>query len=71
MEFSDKLKQARKELNMSQMSLAQELGVAFTTINRWENEKFMPNYRAIKKFEDFCKEKGLNFETEVQVHETL
>ena len=60
MEFHEKLKQARKELNLSQMSLAKELGVAFTTINRWENEKFMPSYRAVKKFEEFCKKHKLN-----------
>lgn len=62
MEFSEKLKCARRKLDISQTALAQELGVAFTTINRWENERVMPNYRAVKKFEDFCKKNGLKFE---------
>jgi DNA-binding XRE family transcriptional regulator len=61
MEFSDKLKCARQKLNISQTAMAQELGVAFTTINRWENERVMPNYRAIKKFDEFCKKNGIKF----------
>jgi len=62
MEFSDKLKQARKELNMSQMALAEELGVAFSTINRWENEIHMPSYGAVKKFEELCKKHKLKID---------
>lgn len=54
MEFSDKLKKIRNELNLSQTALAKELGVSYATLNRWENGKFEPNYRAIKKFEEFC-----------------
>ncbi|MCL2796946.1 MAG: helix-turn-helix domain-containing protein [Firmicutes bacterium] len=54
MEFSEKLKQTRKALNLTQMELAKILGVAFTTVNRWENERVMPNYRTLKKFEVFC-----------------
>jgi DNA-binding XRE family transcriptional regulator len=62
MEFSEKLKVARQKLDISQMALAQELGVAFTTINRWENERVMPNYRAVKKFDDFCRKNAIKFE---------
>ena len=57
MEFSEKVKEVRKKLNLSQMELAKELGVAFSTVNRWENGKFKPNYEAIKRFEDFCTKK--------------
>jgi DNA-binding XRE family transcriptional regulator len=65
MEFSEKLKSVRRKLDMSQIVLAKELGVAFTTVNRWENERVMPNYRAIKKFDDFCNRNGITFkETE-------
>ena len=66
MEFCDKLKMARKELKISQTALAQELGVSFSTINRWENEKFMPNYRAAKKFEEFCIRHKLNIKEDVK-----
>lgn len=42
--------------------LAKELGVAFSTINRWENSKGKPQYVAIKKFYDYCIKNGINFE---------
>lgn len=60
MEFSEKLKQVRKVLNLSQKALAKELGVSFATVNRWENSQFEPNYRAIKKFEEFCKSRKID-----------
>lgn len=54
MEFSDKLKAVRKELKLTQAEMAKGLGVAYTTLNRWENNKFKPNYDAQRKFEEFC-----------------
>lgn len=36
MSFSEKIKQVRSQLKMSQEDLAHELGVSFATINRWE-----------------------------------
>jgi len=62
MDFCDRVKQVRKKLNLSQTAFAQELGVSYTTINRWENGKFEPNYRAIKRFDEYCKEKELFLE---------
>jgi len=60
MDFCERLKQVRKLLNMSQSDLAKELGVAFTTINRWENGHFKPNYDAIKNFEKYCESKNID-----------
>lgn len=42
MTFAEKLLFVRAELNISQTQLAEQLGVAFTTINRWENSKVKP-----------------------------
>ena len=61
MDFSDKLKQVRTQLSLSQIEFAKELGVAFTTINRWENGKFEPSYRALKKFDEFCAKNNIDF----------
>ena len=44
---------------MSQTEFAQLLGVSFTTINRWENGKTSPNYRALRAFEKLCKENNI------------
>ena len=60
--FSDKVKCVRKKLYISQTALAKELGVSFTTINRWENGRTEPNLMLKGKFIDFCKSKGIEFE---------
>ena len=62
MQFCDRVKYAREKLHLSQQMLAKELGVAFSTINRWENSKGKPQYAAIKKFYDYSIKKGINFE---------
>ena len=36
MSFAEKVKEARKQLNISQEKLAAKLGVSFSTVNRWE-----------------------------------
>lgn len=56
MEFGEKVKQVRKQLHLSQTEFGELLGVNFTTVNRWENGKSNPNYKAIRAFEKLCKE---------------
>jgi transcriptional regulator with XRE-family HTH domain len=48
------LKFARKKMFLSQEATAKELGVSFSSLNRWENGKFESNYAAQKAFRDFC-----------------
>lgn len=52
--FSDTVKKVRRQLGLSQEGLAQELGVSFTTINRWENGKTVPFKLARTQFDTFC-----------------
>ena len=59
MEFGQQIKTVRLKLHMSQTEFAQLLGVSFTTINRWENGKTSPNYRALRAFEKLCKENNI------------
>ena len=54
MEFSVKVKQVREQLKMTQTAFAKELGVSRSTLIRWENGEFKPNYDAIQRFEAFC-----------------
>ena len=51
MEFKEKVLYVRAKLNISQMELAKELGVAFQTINRWELGKVSPTKKAEYAFE--------------------
>lgn len=43
------LKNIRIHLNMSQTEFAEKLGVSFTTVNRWENGRVIPNRLAQSK----------------------
>lgn len=45
------IKAIRKRLKMTQQQLARELGVDFTTVNRWENSKARPSQMAIRQLE--------------------
>ena len=52
--FAETVHGVRRQLGLSQEELAQELGVSFSTINRWENGKTIPFKLARKQFEAFC-----------------
>jgi len=52
--FANTVKEVRRQLALSQEGLAQELGVSFTTINRWENGKTVPFKLARTQFDTFC-----------------
>lgn len=60
MEFSEKLKRVRSIMNISQETLARELGVSFATINRLEMGRSLPSYKTIKKLESFCRDNKIN-----------
>ncbi len=62
MTFSEKVKFVRKTLMLSQVEFAKELGVAFTTINRWENGLRDPNYSMQRKFVEFCEINNIVFD---------
>lgn len=54
--FAETVKKVRLQLELSQEELAHELGVSFSTINRWENNKTVPFKLARRQFEAFCKQ---------------
>ncbi len=62
MEFSEKVKIARKQLNLSQERFAAKLGMSFASINRWEKGHSKPSYLAQTQFENFCKDNGIVFD---------
>jgi DNA-binding transcriptional regulator YiaG len=61
MEFSEKVKCARKVLNLTQQELATKLNVSFATVNRWEKGHSVPNFYANNSFNDFCKANNIEF----------
>jgi DNA-binding transcriptional regulator YiaG len=48
------LKAVRKELGVSQETLARDLNVSYATLNRWENNKVKPSRLAMEKLKDYC-----------------
>lgn len=62
MPFSNEIKKMRQKQFMSQTDFAQLLGVSFTTVNRWENGKSKPSYKAMKTIDEYCKVNGIDFD---------
>ena len=56
------IRNLRKAVLLSQESFAKELGVSFSTVNRWETGKSVPNYKTIKKIDGYCRENNIPFE---------
>ena len=62
MEVKDKLLLIRARLHLSQEALARELNVSFSTVNRWEKGKSVPQKRYEVAIEDFGKQNGITFD---------
>lgn len=69
MDLSSELKEVRVKCLLSQSSFAKELGVSFSTVNRWENGKAIPNYQALKKIKEFCTNNNITFAIDTKAWE--
>ncbi len=59
-DISKVIKEVRIKLSLSQEELAAKLGVAFATVNRWENEKIVPRGKALQAIQKLIDEAGLD-----------
>lgn len=48
----------RRRTGLTQQGLAAKIGVSFTSINRWENQKQQPTPLAIRRIKEVLKEMG-------------
>ncbi len=55
MGFSEEVKELRHKCLLSQTDFAKAIGVSFSTVNRWETGKSKPNYKALKRIDEYCK----------------
>ena len=69
MSFGSDIKSVRQQSLLSQEAFAQELGVSFTTVNRWESGKSKPSYKAMKQIDDFCKAHNIDFDITKEIVE--
>ncbi len=49
MTYSEGIKTLRKKMLLTQTEFAQKLGVAFATVNRWENGEHEPTMKIKRK----------------------
>lgn len=61
MAYSDEIKKIRQKCFLSQEAFGREIGVSFSSINRWESGKTKPNMATMKKIKDFCETQSIDF----------
>lgn len=61
MDIGNVIKEIRIKSLLSQADFAEEIGVSFSTVNRWENGKAIPGFKALKKIKEFCQANGVDF----------
>lgn len=61
MNISNEIKEIRQKCFLSQNSFANELGASFSTVNRWETGKAVPNCIMMKKIVEFCKKQEIDY----------
>lgn len=61
MDLAKKIKEIRLHNFLSQEEFAKILGVSYATVNRWETGRTIPNIRAMKKIDEYCKKEQINY----------
>lgn len=62
MDIGAQIKAIRQQSLLSQETFAKELGVSFTTVNRWESGKCLPSLKTMKLINEFCKSNNIEFD---------
>jgi len=62
MNYAEAIKLLRKRMLLTQTELAQKVGVAFISINRWENGHCEPTMKVKRKLAPLFKEYGIEVE---------
>ena len=63
MSFPEEIKRIRQRSFLTQQDFAKKIGVAFSTVNRWESGRAKPNLIAMKSINAFCLENSIHYET--------
>lgn len=61
MTFPKEIKRIRQRSFLTQEEFAKKIGVAFSTVNRWESGRAKPNLKAMKSINAFCLENHLPY----------
>ena len=69
MDIGAAIKEIRIKSLLSQADFAKELGVSFSTVNRWEKGKSVSAFKALKKIKDYCAKILIDFNVEKYISE--
>ncbi len=61
--FPEQVKTVRILLQLTQTELAEQIGISYATISRWERENRTPHLAMIGKFYSFCIRNGIEINT--------
>ena len=61
MGLSDEIILIRKKGFCTQTEFAEQVGVSFSTVNRWETGKMNPNASAMKRIKAYCETLNIEF----------
>jgi len=59
--FAGKLKQLLEHLSITQTELSNEIGAGIKTVSMWILGECLPNLSSVRKIEEFCAKRGLDF----------
>ena len=62
MDFPKEIRRIRQRSFLTQQEFAKVIGVAFSTVNRWEGGRSKPNLKAMKSINTFCVDNNILYE---------
>ena len=61
--FPEQVKTVRVLLQLTQTELAEQIGISYATVSRWERENRTPHLAMLGKFYSFCMRNGIEIKT--------
>ena len=62
LDFPEQVKTVRVLLQLTQTELAEQIGISYATVSRWERENRTPHLAMVGKFYSFCMRHGIEIE---------
>ena len=62
MSFPEEIKKLKERTLLTQNEFAKIVGVAFSTVNRWEAEKAGPKIKVMRNIKTYCEKNTLPYE---------
>ena len=61
--FPEQVKTVRVLLQLTQTELAEQIGISYATVSRWERENRTPHLAMVGKLYSFCMRNGIEIKT--------